>query len=166
MSVALDKQLVYELEHRDSRRRKSAVERLGKSDNRVAIKLLLAVSRQDADESLRTLALNMARTKDAQLAEKLIKEKEMADTKTRNAIMREAQQKAKAVTEEAFGFYSMGLKERALTSLGRALVIHPDPRNDAYFMNVVHMITGEEGEAALQMLPKPTKPLIQRLFGK
>ncbi|MFN8371393.1 MAG: hypothetical protein U0694_00740 [Anaerolineae bacterium] len=35
MSVSLDKQLVYELEHRDSRRRESAIERLGKSDSRL-----------------------------------------------------------------------------------------------------------------------------------
>lgn len=165
MSV-LNKQLVVELENRDARRRKKAIETLGTMQEPNAIKLLLAVSRQDPDEKLREMALNLARTRDAEMTEKLIAEKKQSANKALNANAQEAKKRAKAATEEAFGLHTSGNDVNALRCLSKALTIYPDIRHDGYFMNIVQAITGEDGEAALQLLPKPTKSFWQNMFSK
>jgi hypothetical protein len=168
MSAVVDKQLVKELENRDARRRKKAIERLGATNEPAAIKLLMAVSRQDADAGLRELALKMAQTLNPQMVEAIIAEK--TQPKKPSAILTPAEQeskrRAKASAEEAMNYHGKGNTEEALKWLSKALLIYPPMREDGYFLNILQAITGEEGETALQLLPQVKKSFLDKLFGQ
>lgn len=163
---AVDKQLVKELKSRDVRRRKQAVQKLGAISDPVAIKLLIAVSRQDADAALREMALKAARERNPQMVDTLLAEKSKPSAVLSPAAQ-EARKRAKAAAEEAFTFHINGSKESALKSLSKALSIYPEMRHDGYFMNIVQAVTGEDDEAGLALLPKPVKKsFFGNLLGK
>ena len=168
MSAVVDKQLVKELEHRDARRRKKAIETLGKTNEPAAIKLLLAVSRQDADTGLRELALKSAQALNPQLVETLIAEKtQPKKPSTRLTPEQEASKKrAKATAEIASSYHNSGNEVEALKYLSRAIMIYPDIREDGYFMNIVQSITGEDGDAGLELLPAVKKTFFEKLLGQ
>jgi hypothetical protein len=161
----VDKQLVNELESRDVRRRKQAIEKLGASSDPLAIKLLVAVSRQDGDAALRQMALNAARARDPQLVDSLLAEKPKPTTGLTPAA-KEAKKRALAIAETAMNFHASGNDASARKNLAQALSIYPEVCHDGYFMNIVQAVTGEDGETALQSLPKPSKSLFGSLFGK
>jgi hypothetical protein len=164
---AVDKQLVKELEHRDVRRRKQAVEKLGAANDPVAIKILMAVSRQDADPAVREMALKTAKTSNAQMVETLIAEKEKAKSSNRlSPADKEAFKRAKATSEEAFTWHTNGNHENALKTLTKAIMVYPGIREDSYFLNILQAVTGEDGEAGLAMLPAPTRSFFSSLFRK
>jgi hypothetical protein len=164
---AVDKQLVKELESSDVRRRKQAIEKLAASHDPTTIKLLVAVSRQDKDAALRELALNAARTRNPQLVESVLKTAEKPKPSTAlSPTAKEAKKRALALAETAMTFHTSGNDANALKQLAQALTTYPDVRYEGYFMNIVQAITGEDGDAALQSLPKPSKSFFGSLFGK
>jgi hypothetical protein len=168
MSAVVDKQLVKELEHRDARRRKKAIESLGAAQSPAAIKLLLAVSRQDADPTLRELALKTARVSNPQMVEEIIAEKTQPKKPSTRLTpeQTESKKRAKESAEIASSYHAKGEEAEALKFLSRAIMIYPDIREDGYFMNIVQSITGEDGEAGLELLPQVKKSFFEKLFGQ